>query len=298
VHVVGRGLNRWSNVHVDDVAALYRLALEKAPAGSFYFVENGEASWLEIGEALAARIGMGTGGLVEHRGGRGDPRRGARPLLVRIQQPRAGGARPRRSGLGAEARIGHPLDPGGDGAPGMTPAAPRTPWGISSSSRFPFFALVLCGYLATSRHMVPMEAIPGLNTFVLFFALPCMLYRFASSTPIVRLLDPSVCLTYLLCAARDGIGACGGTTRGRPHSDWKRCRLRRARRSLPELGVPWACRCSWRCFGPHAAGIRPSLSAGGGHWCSRRSLCIALCFARLDAGRRSRRRPRAVQAGP
>jgi nucleoside-diphosphate-sugar epimerase len=59
VHVVGRGLNRWSNVHIHDVTALYRLALEKAPAGSFYFVENGEASWLEIGQALAVRIGMG-----------------------------------------------------------------------------------------------------------------------------------------------------------------------------------------------------------------------------------------------
>jgi nucleoside-diphosphate-sugar epimerase len=59
VHVVGRGLNRWSNVHIHDVTALYRLALDKAPAGSFYFVENGEASWLEIGQALAVRIGMG-----------------------------------------------------------------------------------------------------------------------------------------------------------------------------------------------------------------------------------------------
>ena len=31
---VGRGLNCWSNVHVADVAALYALALTKAPAGS------------------------------------------------------------------------------------------------------------------------------------------------------------------------------------------------------------------------------------------------------------------------
>ena len=59
VHVVGRGLNRWSNAHIDDVATLYRLALETATAGSFYLVENGEASWLEIGEALAARLGLG-----------------------------------------------------------------------------------------------------------------------------------------------------------------------------------------------------------------------------------------------
>jgi nucleoside-diphosphate-sugar epimerase len=31
---IGRGLNVWSNVHVDDVVDLYALALERAPAGS------------------------------------------------------------------------------------------------------------------------------------------------------------------------------------------------------------------------------------------------------------------------
>ncbi len=65
---------------------------------------------------------------------------------------------------------------------------------------FPFFALVLCGFVAAHRGMLPMPAIPGLNAFVLFFALPCMLYRFGASTPIAQLLDPSVALTYLLCA--------------------------------------------------------------------------------------------------
>ena len=30
---IGRGLNRWSNVHIADVAALYTLAIAKAPAG-------------------------------------------------------------------------------------------------------------------------------------------------------------------------------------------------------------------------------------------------------------------------
>lgn len=65
---------------------------------------------------------------------------------------------------------------------------------------FPFFALVLCGYLAASRRMLPLEAIPGLNSFVLFFALPCMLYRFGSSTPLAQLLDVGVLLTWALCA--------------------------------------------------------------------------------------------------
>ncbi|MFN9728132.1 AEC family transporter [Acidovorax sp.] len=66
---------------------------------------------------------------------------------------------------------------------------------------FPFFALVLCGYVAARSGVLPQPAIPGLNAFVLYFALPCMLYRFGSSTPIVQLLDPAVVGVYLLCAA-------------------------------------------------------------------------------------------------
>jgi malonate transporter and related proteins len=65
---------------------------------------------------------------------------------------------------------------------------------------FPFFALVLAGYVAARRGMLPAEAIPGLNGFVLFFALPCMLYRFGASIPVAQLLDASVFFTYLLCA--------------------------------------------------------------------------------------------------
>ena len=45
----------------------------------------------------------------------------------------------------------------------------------------PFFALVLCGYLAARRHVLPESAIPGLNTFVLYFSLPCMLFRFGTT---------------------------------------------------------------------------------------------------------------------
>ena len=67
------------------------------------------------------------------------------------------------------------------------------------SVTFPFFALVLCGYLAARRRMLPLEAIPGLNGFVLFFALPCMLYRFGATTPIAQLLDYSVFAVWLLC---------------------------------------------------------------------------------------------------
>ena len=59
VRHVGKGLNIWSNVHVEDVADLYRLALAKAPAGAFYFAENGEASYREICAAIARRLKLG-----------------------------------------------------------------------------------------------------------------------------------------------------------------------------------------------------------------------------------------------
>ena len=64
---------------------------------------------------------------------------------------------------------------------------------------FPFFALVLAGYLAARRRMLPLEAIGGLNIFVLFFALPAMLYRFGANTPIAQLLDPMAIVTWTLC---------------------------------------------------------------------------------------------------
>ena len=64
----------------------------------------------------------------------------------------------------------------------------------------PFFALVLCGYIAAQRRFIPESAIPGLNGFVLFFALPCLLFRFGSSMPIAQLIDPALIGVYL-CSA-------------------------------------------------------------------------------------------------
>ena len=64
----------------------------------------------------------------------------------------------------------------------------------------PFFTLVLCGYLAARRHVLPESAIPGLNAFVLYFALPCLLFRFGSTTPILDLLNPVVLAVYLVGA--------------------------------------------------------------------------------------------------
>lgn len=64
----------------------------------------------------------------------------------------------------------------------------------------PFFALVLCGWGATRLGWFREDAIAGLNAFVLFFALPCMLFRFAATTPIARLADPGVVMSCALAA--------------------------------------------------------------------------------------------------
>ena len=47
-HHIGPGLNVWSNVHIYDLVDLYILALEKAPAGSFYYAENGSNTMREV----------------------------------------------------------------------------------------------------------------------------------------------------------------------------------------------------------------------------------------------------------
>jgi malonate transporter and related proteins len=62
----------------------------------------------------------------------------------------------------------------------------------------PFFALVLCGYLAARYRMLPENAVPALNTFVLYFALPCMLFRFASGTPFRDIVNVPVFLAFMV----------------------------------------------------------------------------------------------------
>lgn len=66
---------------------------------------------------------------------------------------------------------------------------------------FPFFALVLCGYVAARLRALPEDTIGGLNTFVLYFALPCLLFRLGASTPVEQLLDPALFGVYLISAA-------------------------------------------------------------------------------------------------
>lgn len=58
---IGPGGNIWSNVHIDDLVSLYRLAVEKAPAGAFYYAENGENSMQEVCAAISDMLGYGGG---------------------------------------------------------------------------------------------------------------------------------------------------------------------------------------------------------------------------------------------
>lgn len=55
----GDGLNRWSAVHARDLASLFRLALEKGPAGRYWHAIGDEGiRFREIAEALGNRLGL------------------------------------------------------------------------------------------------------------------------------------------------------------------------------------------------------------------------------------------------
>ncbi len=50
----------------------------------------------------------------------------------------------------------------------------------------PFFALVLMGWLATQCGLVPLEGIPAMNSFVLYFGLTAMVFRLSASGALLQ----------------------------------------------------------------------------------------------------------------
>ena len=151
---------------------------------------------------------------------------------------------------------------------------------------FPFFALVLCGYAATRRGLLPLLAIPGLNSFVLFFALPCMLYRFGARTPIAQLLNPSLVAVYALCALMM-VGLTVMLTR-RGRIGWNDASFGALVAAFPNtwfMGVPLLV----ALLGAQAAG--PAIVTIAIDMVITSSLCIAL--SQLDGAR-----VRKAQAGP
>lgn len=51
----GKGENIWSNIHIEDLADLYVLALENAKAGSIYYAENGSSTIKNIAESISKK---------------------------------------------------------------------------------------------------------------------------------------------------------------------------------------------------------------------------------------------------
>jgi nucleoside-diphosphate-sugar epimerase len=55
----GEGKNRWSAVHVRDLASVFRLALEKGPAGrNWHAVADEGIPFREIAEAIGGRLNL------------------------------------------------------------------------------------------------------------------------------------------------------------------------------------------------------------------------------------------------
>ena len=116
---------------------------------------------------------------------------------------------------------------------------------------FPFFALVLAGFWAAWRGILPIAAISGMNAYVLFFALPCLLFRFGASTPIATLLDPVTLSVYLACGLMI-VGFTIAMTLGR-RIGWTDASLGALVAAFPNtgfMGVPLLV----ALFGPRAAG--------------------------------------------
>lgn len=54
----GKGENIWSNIHIEDLADLYVLALEKAKAGSLYYAENGSSTIRNLAENISRQYNL------------------------------------------------------------------------------------------------------------------------------------------------------------------------------------------------------------------------------------------------
>ena len=135
----------------------------------------------------------------------------------------------------------------------------------------PFFAIVLLGWVVIRWRMLGLESIPGLNGFVLFFALPCMLFRFSATTPIAQLLDASVVTVYLGSAL--GMVALAAGMARRQGLLWRDAAFGALVAAFPNsgfMGVPLLI----ALFGPAAAA--PAIVALALDMVVTSSLCIAL----------------------
>ncbi|MDV7697763.1 NAD-dependent epimerase/dehydratase family protein [Chryseobacterium soli] len=54
----GKGENIWSNLHIEDLADMYILALEKAKPGSLYYAENGSSTIKNLAENISRQYNL------------------------------------------------------------------------------------------------------------------------------------------------------------------------------------------------------------------------------------------------
>jgi nucleoside-diphosphate-sugar epimerase len=108
---VGEGINRWPAAHTLDVAALYRLALEKAPAGAqLYAATEAGIEVREIAEVIGRELRMPTASIPPEQAA--DHFKGFPFITMDITMPNADtrrllGWEPTHPGLIADLEEGH-----------------------------------------------------------------------------------------------------------------------------------------------------------------------------------------------
>ena len=60
----------------------------------------------------------------------------------------------------------------------------------------PFFALIGCGYLAARRNFLSDDGVKGLNTFVFYFALPCLIFLALAHRPFADIVNWNYMVSY------------------------------------------------------------------------------------------------------
>ena len=60
----------------------------------------------------------------------------------------------------------------------------------------PFFAIIFFGYLAARLRWVPQEAVPAFNGFLLYFAVPAMLFRLVSEMAVIDFFQSGYLIAY------------------------------------------------------------------------------------------------------
>ncbi len=62
----------------------------------------------------------------------------------------------------------------------------------------PFFGLIFLGYAAARKNWVPPAAVPAFNGFLLYFAVPALLFRFASTAAFAEIMNGRFFVAYTL----------------------------------------------------------------------------------------------------